>query len=69
MSEQRFNVRYLPSDPATWPEYRKKLPTRAMRIDGPFTVETSEGPLRAPTATSPSTRAATRTPSRPTSSR
>jgi hypothetical protein len=46
MSEQRFNVRDLPSDPATWPEYRKKVSTRAMRIDGPFTVETSEGTLR-----------------------
>lgn len=25
--------------------YQKKVPTRALRMDGPFTVETSEGPL------------------------
>jgi hypothetical protein len=35
----------LPSDPATWPLWRKVALTRAMKIDGPFTVETSEGPL------------------------
>jgi hypothetical protein len=28
------------------PEYRKKVTTRAIRMDGAFTVETSEGPLR-----------------------
>jgi hypothetical protein len=28
-----------------WPEFRKKVTTRMLRIKGPFTVETSEGPL------------------------
>ncbi len=28
-----------------WPHYQKKVLTRAVRVDGPFTVETSEGPL------------------------
>ena len=36
----------LPSDPQTWPLYRKTALTRMVRISGPFTVETSEGPLR-----------------------
>lgn len=29
-----------------WEVFRKKVPTRAIRMDGPFVVETSEGPLR-----------------------
>lgn len=33
-------------EPGTWPQYRKVALTRAVRIDGPFEVETSEGPLR-----------------------
>lgn len=32
-------------DPGTWDEFRKKVTTRAVRVHGPFTVETSEGPL------------------------
>src|SRR6266487_4296986 len=32
--------------PATWPLYRKKVLTRALRVQGPFMVNTSEGPLR-----------------------
>jgi hypothetical protein len=31
---------------AGWSTYRKKVLTKAVKIDGPFTVETSEGPLR-----------------------
>lgn len=38
----------LPSDPATWTGYRKKTVTRALRIEGPFTVLTAEGPLTMP---------------------
>lgn len=36
----------LPSDPATWPLYRKVALTHAVRIEGPFIVATSEGPLQ-----------------------
>jgi hypothetical protein len=42
---QVFSTEALPSDPQTWPAYRKRVLTHATRIDGPFTVETSEGPL------------------------
>jgi hypothetical protein len=40
-----FNTTNLPSDPATWPKYRKTALASALKIDGPFTVETSEGAL------------------------
>lgn len=40
-----FSTDNLPSDPDTWPRYRKTALTRMIRVDGPFTVETSEGPL------------------------
>lgn len=40
-----YSTQALPSDPATWPLWRKTALTRALRMDGPFTVETSEGPL------------------------
>ena len=30
---------------AAWRLYQKKVQTKALRIDGPFTVETSEGTL------------------------
>jgi hypothetical protein len=40
-----FSVDQLPGVPEQWSLYRKKSLTRAVRIDGPFTVETSEGPL------------------------
>lgn len=39
-----FDAENLPSNPATWPLW-DKVPTSAMRIDGPFTVQTPEGPL------------------------
>lgn len=42
---QVFSTAYLPGDPSTWPEYRKKVTTRAVRIPGTFAVETSEGTL------------------------
>ena len=42
--EQTFSKKNLPEN-AEWYEFRKKVPTRMTRIDGPFTVETSEGPL------------------------
>lgn len=38
-----FTATNLPAQ--GWSTYRKKVLTRAIRIDGPFTVETSEGPL------------------------
>lgn len=28
-----------------WPRFQKVVPTCALRMDGPFRVETSEGPL------------------------
>jgi hypothetical protein len=31
-----------------WAEYRKKLPTLAIRIPGPFAVETREGTMSCP---------------------
>ena len=40
-----FSASALPSDPTSWPVYRKTALTRALKIDGPFTVQTSEGPL------------------------
>jgi len=38
----------LPSDPSTWPQHRKKVLARMIRIDGEFTVQTKEGPLTCP---------------------
>jgi len=40
-----FSKDHLPGDPMRWPAYRKHAVTRATKIDGPFTVETSEGDL------------------------
>jgi hypothetical protein len=42
---QVFSVNSLPSHPGSWPTYRKTKLTYAVKISGPFTVETSEGPL------------------------
>jgi hypothetical protein len=42
---QTFSTGNLPSDPKTWDVWRKKVMTHATKIEGPFTVETSEGPL------------------------
>lgn len=42
-----FSKDDMPEVPVSdWPQYQKKVKTHAMKIDGPFTVETSEGPLK-----------------------
>lgn len=41
-----YNAGHLPTDPEEWPVYRKTALTRALRVQGPFVVETSEGRLR-----------------------
>jgi hypothetical protein len=41
---QVFNTGNLPE--GGWSTYRKTALTRAVRIDGPFVVETAEGSLR-----------------------
>lgn len=43
--EQVFSAGSLPGDPKTWATFRKKVLTSAVRIQGRFTVATSEGPL------------------------
>ncbi len=43
---QRFTKDNLPVPDSGWRCYRKKVTTMAIRIDGPFVVETSEGDLR-----------------------
>ena len=40
---QEFSTDNLPE--GDWREYRKKVATRMIKIDGPFRVLTSEGPL------------------------
>ncbi len=40
-----FSASNLPADPAVWPRYRKRVLTSAIKIDGPFAVQTSEGTL------------------------
>lgn len=42
---QTFSKDNLPSDLKGWPKYRKRVLTPAVKVDGPFVVETSEGPL------------------------
>lgn len=43
---QTFDRENMPSLPVSaWGQYRKRVLTRALRIDGPFEVKTSEGPL------------------------
>lgn len=42
--EQVFTGGHLPTD--GWKEYRKKVLTKMIKIDGPFVVHTSEGVLR-----------------------
>jgi len=44
--EYVFSKDALPHPSAEWGQYRKHALTMALRIDRPFTVETSEGPLR-----------------------
>jgi len=43
---QYFSTSSMPGPDADWSEFRKKVTTRMIRIDGPFAVQTSEGPLR-----------------------
>lgn len=38
-----FSTDNLPED--GWKSYKKVVPTKMVKVDGPFTVETSEGPL------------------------
>ena len=40
-----FAVGKVPGVPEEWPRYRKRTLTAALRIDGPFVVDTDEGPL------------------------
>lgn len=45
--EQTFSIVELPLGFDVYAKtFRKKVTTRALRINGPFTVETSEGSLR-----------------------
>ena len=39
----QFSRTNVPSDPMTWPTWKKVAVTHAIRIDGPFEVHTSEG--------------------------
>lgn len=41
---QTFTQANLPTE--GWGTYRKKVTTQAIRVAGPFVVETSEGPLK-----------------------
>lgn len=41
-----YNINNLP--PSGWISYRKKVWTQAMRINGPFSVETREGTSTCP---------------------
>lgn len=45
MSDKVFSVDNLPDTDAGWEDFRKTSTTRMIRVNGPFTVETSEGPL------------------------
>lgn len=45
MDVQRFNSENIPIGEPGWATYRKKVLTKALKIDGPFIVETSEGQL------------------------
>lgn len=36
---------FVMTDMDRWPRYQKKVATSAMRVDGPFQVDTSEGTL------------------------
>lgn len=41
----RFAAGRVPGVPEEWPRYRKRTLTAAVRIVGPFVVDTTEGPL------------------------
>lgn len=43
---QTFSTQKLPGQNEKWKQYRKTSLTKAIKIDGPFTVVTSEGPLQ-----------------------
>jgi|SRR6266566_2323637 len=45
LAMELFSASNLPADPAVWPRYRKRVLTSAIKIDGPFAVQTSEGTL------------------------
>jgi hypothetical protein len=40
-----FSATDMQDDALEWRTYRKKVTTQAARVKGPFTVNTSEGPL------------------------
>lgn len=42
---QEFHRNNLPSPVDTWPQYRKVVSTHALRVEGEFSVQTSEGTL------------------------
>lgn len=44
----RYSSTNLPGSPKAWPEWRKKVTTRAIKIDDRFEVETKEGVLSCP---------------------
>jgi len=44
-SKGNVPLSYVGGEHWHWQSYQKKVKTRALRIDGPFTVETSEGTL------------------------
>ena len=44
--EPVFSSENIPPESAGWQQYRKHALTRAVRVNGPFVVQTSEGPLR-----------------------
>lgn len=46
MSRADFSRDRLPTPSVDWPRYRKATLTPAIRVEGPFTVETREGVLR-----------------------
>ena len=41
-----FSKDNLPEMGAGWKQFQKKVPTLMIRIDEPFVVKTSEGPLK-----------------------
>lgn len=44
----RFAKGSMPVDPDEWPRWRKRHLTPAIRVEGPFKVETREGTLECP---------------------
>lgn len=48
MLTQQFSRDVLPSRPRSWQLFQKKNSTRMVRIEGPFVVDTQEGPVFCP---------------------